>query len=89
MKTKVVIKGISMRFSNSKVATFPNIANKITKYVETGDSTPETFYKTYSHFHRASNFNVYMMSQNKQYCILYDKCVITDNYNTVPYGYKL
>ena len=87
--SKCVIKGISMKFSNSKIVTFDKMDEKITSYVETGTSKPETFYQTDSHFFRAPDFKIYMRDLTKQYKISYDKRVIADHYNTVPYGYKL
>ena len=89
MRSKCVIKGISMKFSNCQIVTFNKMSAKITAYVENGDSTPETFYKTDSHFYRAPDLKIYMRDLVKSYKIMYDKRVIVDNYNTVPYGYKL
>ena len=89
MRSKCVVKGISMKFSNCKVVTFDKINEKVTEYVETGKSTPEIFYKTDSHFYRASNFKIYMRDLVKSYKILYDKRVIVKDYNTVPYGYSV
>ena len=87
MRSKCVIKGISMKFSNCKTVTNNKMTEKIIKYVETGDSTPEIFYKTDSHFHRTSDLKIYMKDLAKSYRIQYDKRVIVDDYNTVPYGY--
>ena len=87
--SKCVIKGISMKFSNCRVVTFDKMSSKVNEYVETGKSTPETFYKTDSHFYRAPDFKIYMRDLVKSYKIEYDKRIIIDNYNTVPYGYNL
>ena len=89
MRSKCVIKGISMKFSNCKIVTFDKMSEKITHYVETGNSTPETFYKTDSHFYRSPTLRIYMRDLVKSYKIMYDKRVIVDDFNTVPYGYKL
>ena len=88
-RSKCVIKGISMKFSNSKVVTFDKMSEKIVHYVETGNSTPETFYKTDCHFYRAPDFKMYMRDLTKDYKIMYDKRVLAEDYNTVPYGYNL
>ena len=60
MRSKCVIKGISMKFSNCQIVTFNKMSAKITAYVENGDSTPETFYKTDSHFYRSPDLRIYM-----------------------------
>ena len=85
--SKCVIKGISMKFSNCEIVTFDKMSSKIEEYVKTGDSTPEVFYKTDSHFFRAPDLKIYMRDLTKHYKISYDKRIIIDNYNTVPYGY--
>ena len=89
MRSKCVIKGISMKFSNCQIVTFNKMSAKITAYVENGDSTPETFYKTDSHFYRAPDLKIYMRDLVKSYKIMYDKRVIVDDYNTVPYGHSM
>ena len=78
-----------MKFSNSKIVTFDKMDEKITSYVETGTSKPETFFKTDSHFYRGPDFKIYMRDLTKDYKIMYDKRVLVNDYNTVPYGYKL
>ena len=88
-RSKCVIKGVSMKFSNCKLVTFDKMSDKIEHYIKTGESTPETFFQTDSHFYRAPDFKIYMRDLTKQYKISYDKRVIVDHYNTVPYGYKL
>ena len=86
--TKCVVKGVTMKFSNSKTVTFDKISDKITNYVENGDSTPEQFYKTSTFFHKTPDFKIFMKDFTKNYKIGYDKRVVQDDYNTVPYGYR-
>ena len=78
-----------MKFSNCKIVTFDKMSEKIDNYVKTRSSTPEPFYKTDSHFYRAPDFKIYMRNLTKDYKIMYDKCVLINDFDTVPYGYKL
>ena len=87
-KSKVVLKGISLNYGNSEVARYDTILAKIEKFVASGDNSPTVFYKTENFFHRSSNFQIFMTNLTKNFRCTYDKRLICNSFNTVPFGFR-
>jgi hypothetical protein len=87
-RTKTVIKGISMKVSNSKIACYGKVLEKVENYVENKDKSKTVFYSTENHFYRSLEFRIFMTTLHKKYKIEYDKRFICPDYSTLPYGYK-
>ena len=88
MLSKVVLKGISLTFGNSKVACYDVILDKIEKFVAARDDSAEPFYKTENFFYRAPDFQIYMRDLTKNFKVTYDKRLICEDFTTLPYGYN-
>ena len=87
-KSKVVLKGISLTYGNSKVARYDSILEKIEQYVESGDNTPSVFYETENFFYRSPNFQLFMVNLQKHFRVTYDKRLICPDFSTLPYGFR-
>ena len=87
-KSKVVLKGISLTYGNSKVARYDNILEKIERYVESGDNSPSVFYETENFFYRSPNFQLFMTNLQKHFRVTYDKRLICPDFSTLPYGFR-
>ena len=87
-KSKVVLKGISLTYGNSKVVRYDSILEKIEQYVESGDNTPSVFYETENFFYRSPNFQLFMVNLQKHFRVTYDKRLICPDFSTLPYGFR-
>ena len=87
-KSKCVIKGVSMNFSNSDIVTPETMASKIESYVKKGDISKSLFYETNKFFKRSPDLRMFMIHHKKHYRITYDKRRCLKDFSTVPYGYK-
>ena len=86
--SKVVLKGISLSYGNSKLICYDTILDKIEKFVTKQDNSSTAFYETENFFYRAPDFQVYMRHLTKHFKVTYDKRLICEDFTTLPYGYR-
>ncbi|VDI47708.1 Hypothetical predicted protein [Mytilus galloprovincialis] len=77
------VKGFTLNFVNSNIVNFDAIKSMIAR----DRSACKILTNPSKIIRLATHSKIYSREENKKYCITYNKRVLLDNYDTIPYGY--
>ena len=77
------IRGFSLNYKNSKLLNFDSLLDMVT-----GEETKELIQQQQQKITRQKQFHqIYNRPEEKHYRIVFDKRVLLDNYDSIPFGY--
>ena len=81
------IRGITLNYATTKKLNFEVMCSLLRLYLKCGTPAKVTADNPYKITRDKKNKKIITKSMSKDYQIVYNKRVVTENYGTVPYGY--